>query len=383
MRILQVTAVDFTVQKFVLPLIDRLTAEGNQVEIACYNGVIAEELKRTGYKVHHIPFSRNMNILRHIANVWRLVKLIKKGKYDCVHSHTPIASIIARLAAKLAGVPIKIYTAHGFYFHENMKPWAYKLGYSLEKAWARLFTDYIFFVSEEDHELAVKNNFLDSARLIYSGNGVAILRFSPGLYERSHIRTDLGLNEHDIALIYVGRLVKEKGIEELLRAFESLKLKYPNLKLMLVGGTVTGDRQSYDLDERLLNMPKHISESVLRLGLREDIPQMLCAADIFVLPSYREGLPVSVLEAMAMGKPVVATRIRGCREEVTHGSNGYLCNVKDSDDLAEKLDLLIDDEELRELYGNNSRSRFEADFTEELVMERQLRVYRRLMEEVR
>src|SRR5690606_21784441 len=126
-------AVDFTVKKFLLPLVDEMKNEDYEVHIACNINEIGRELSNQGYRLKHIPFSRNMNIISHTKSLFKMIALIRKEKYDIIHSHTPIASLIARMAAKITNVPLNVYTAHGFYFHENMNPVVYKFAYYIEK----------------------------------------------------------------------------------------------------------------------------------------------------------------------------------------------------------------------------------------------------------
>jgi glycosyltransferase involved in cell wall biosynthesis len=383
-KVLQVTAVDFTLKKFLIPLIDEMEKQGYIVHTACKAGKIAEELKKEGYVIHHIPFERNLNIISHISNVFKLVKLIKKEKYDCIHTHTPVASIIARVAAKIANVPLTIYTAHGFYFHENMRPLVYKAIFTLERIWGKYLTDYIFFQSIEDYQLALEHKFNKPERLIHISNGVSKDKFNPHKFDRLKIRKELGFAEDDLVIMFLGRLVREKGIVELIEAFHNIKKKgFKNVKLMIVGGSVEGDRDGLDIETIINNLPSDIKSDLYLMGLRDDVPRMLAASDIFTLPSYREGLPRSIIEAMAMGKPIVATNIRGCREEVFPGENGYLCESKNSKDLEEKLLLLINDENKRKVFGNKSRELFLEKFDEQLVLERQLKVFNQYKKEKR
>ena len=173
MKVLQITAVDFTVKKFLLPLVDEMLEQNYDVHIACYKGKIGDEIEKNGYVVHHLPFQRNMNVISHLKSLMALVKLMKKESFGVVHSHTPVASLIARVAAELVKVPLNVYTAHGFYFHENMKPTAYKVAYLLEKVWGKYLTDKIFFQSKEDYELALAKGFQKPINLVHISNGVS------------------------------------------------------------------------------------------------------------------------------------------------------------------------------------------------------------------
>ncbi|HHL3303803.1 TPA: glycosyltransferase family 4 protein [Bacillus cereus] len=382
MKVLQITAVDFTLKKFLMPLIDEMKRNDYEVHIACNVGETGEKIRKQGYVIHHIPFERNMNILSHTKSLLNLIKLLKKEKYDCIHTHTPVASLVARLAAKLARVPIIVYTAHGFYFHENMRPIAYKSIYMLEKIWGKYFTDYLFFQSIEDYQLAKDNNFNLKERLIHIGNGVSAELFNPSQYNRAELRKKMGYSERDIVIAFVGRLVKEKGVQELIDAFQIIKKNgYDNVNLMLIGGKVDGDRDTFNIDEYVNNLPHEYKKDLQLLGLRDDIPQLLVAADVFTLPSYREGLPRSIIEAMAMEKPIVATNIRGCREEVFDNENGYLCERQNANDLAEKLIKIISSEDKIKGFSRKSRSLFLEQFDEKIVLNKQIEVFNKIRKE--
>ncbi|MCM3639278.1 glycosyltransferase family 4 protein [Sporosarcina luteola] len=380
MKVLQITNVSFTVKKFLLPLVDEMIEQKYDVHIACYKDETGYEVEKDGYVVHHIPFQRNMNVFSHFKSMVALVKLIRKERFDIVHSHTPVASLVARVSARLVNVPLSVYTAHGFYFHENMKPIPYKINYWLEKIWAKYFTDKLFFQSKEDYELALAKCFQKPENLIHISNGVSGNRFNPELYSREKSRESLGSNDEKV-IIFVGRLVREKGIVELIEAFHLVLNEIKDATLLIVGDSVTGDRDGMNVEQLIQSMPFETKERIQLLGMREDIPELLCAADLFVLPSYREGLPRSIIEAMAMGKPIVATDVRGCREEVFPDVNGYLCKAKDSNSLADTIIEILKDETKLKLFGENSRRLFLEEFNEKVVLERQMKVFNQFREE--
>lgn len=359
MKILQVTAVDFTVDKFLTPLINRLQREGHEVHVACAK----TKPSTSGITMHPIAFARNMNMLKHMKAVQQLVKLLRRENYDAIHTHTPVASVLSRIAAKIAGVPLVIYTAHGFYFHERMPKLQYQVVYAIEKYAARFFSDYVFFQSEEDYALAKQKQFKKSERLVHIGNGVSKERFNVTQYDRQAARQALGLPADAPVFLFVGRQVKEKGLQELVDAFEYLP---EQAHVVIVGGQVPGDRDSIHIEAK---------DRLHVLGEREDIPNLLSAADVFVLPSYREGLPRSIIEAMAMGKPVIATNIRGCREEVIHEQTGLLCNVQDAQDLAAKMNVFLEQPSFIQTYGEAGLQRFLEMYDEEKVLDRQMTIY--------
>lgn len=374
MKVLQITNVGFTVKKFLLPLVDEMINQNYDVHIACYKDKIGYEIEKRGYVVHHIPFHRNMNVFSHFKSMVALVKLIRKERFDVVHSHTPVASLVARVSARLAKVPLSVYTVHGFYFHENMKPIIYKINFLLEKIWGKYFTDKLFFQSKEDYELALAKGFQKPENLVHINNGVSGNRFNPELYSRMNSRELLGIKNEKV-IMFVGRLVREKGIVELVEAFNMVLHDIKDATLMIVGDSVTGDRDGINLEQLINSMPVETKERIKHFGMRDDIPELLCAADLFVLPSYREGLPRSIIEAMAMGKPIVATDIRGCREEVFPDVNGYLCKDRDSISLAGAIVKTLKDESKLKRFGENSRRLFLEEFNECLVLERQLTIF--------
>ena len=173
MKVLQLTAVDFTVKKLLLPLIDEMKSQGYEVHVACFKDEIGESLEEKGYVIHHVPFKRNLNVFSHLISLVILINLFKKEKYSIVHTHTPVASLIGRFAAKVVRTPLTVYTAHGFYFHEHMGKTAYAIFYSIEKVWARWFSDYLFLQSLEDYQLAVKKKFKRINNLVHINNGVS------------------------------------------------------------------------------------------------------------------------------------------------------------------------------------------------------------------
>ena len=378
LRVLQVAAVDVTVEKLLLPLIDELIANGFTVDIACADGEHARSLRMRGYKIHDIPFTRKAVSLSHLRALHVLYKIIKKEHYDVVHVHTVVGAFIGRLAAKMAGVPIIIYTAHGFYFHENMPSWQRYALVSLEKILCRLTTDWLFTQSEEDAIFASKNNFLQVARILWIGNGVDVNKFSPN-DRLSNVRESFNIEKDDRVIGFIGRIVREKGIIDLIEAFDVVVSKFPRAKLLIVGGTLPSDRDSQAMEKVGTTIrSRGLQNAVIFTGFREDVPHLFSAMDVFVLPSYREGMPRTIIEAMASGKPVVASNIRGCREEVVDGETGFLVPVRNPARLAQAISLILADKGLAMKMGEVGRERALEFFDERRTIASQLDVYKNL-----
>ncbi|MDR3541194.1 MAG: glycosyltransferase family 4 protein [Desulfosporosinus sp.] len=378
-RILQVYNIDWAASSFIKPLIQRLSFEGYLVDTACTDTGLFLKLAEEGYNFINVKIDRKISLLSNLKSILQLYRVIKRGKYDIVHVHTPVASILGRIAAKLAGVKHVIYTAHGFYFHEAMSRNRYRAAYMLEKFFARFFTDWIFLQSVEDYQLCITKKFKTSDRVLHISNGVDITKkFNPVTIEPSaklRLKKELGITDDQVVFSFVGRVVREKGVFELLEAFEGVLQTNNKVRLLIIGDTLSSDRDQKTAG-KLLEITSHPNINVL--GMRTDIPQLLAITDVFVLPSYREGVPRSVIEAMAMAKPIIATNIRGCRETVVQGGNGYLVPKGDSDALGMRMLELANDSVLRARFSDKSREIAEQRFNEEDVICKQLNVIRRL-----
>ncbi len=380
--VLQLSAVDFTLDKFLAPLCFRLQDEGFEVTAACTESTHMQPLREKGLRCVDLPISRSMNLREHWRSYRRLSKWLKEERFDIIHVHTPIASLIGRVAAARRKVPIRIYTAHGFYFHDEMPFLKRTFHIGLERFGA-LFHHYLFTQSDEDRHSAIRLGLArpDSVRTI--GNGVDMQRFNPGRFtgeDRLRMRSSLGLEPEHTVVTIIARLVREKGYLELLPAIAELARKRPSLRLLVIGGALESDHDnSTDAIESMIE-ELGIRDKIVFAGHRADIPELLNASDIYTLPSWREGMPRSIIEAMAMSLPVVATNIRGCREEVVDGQSGLLTPVRDKENLAKALRKLIDSPEMRQQYGQAANERARTLYDENLVFQRQIEIYKQLID---
>lgn len=380
MKIIQLCAIDQTMKIFLQSLNKGLMDQGFEVTCVCSEGPYTEELKNGGLNVINTPIERKIDFCSNIKSIYRLYKLFKSVRPDVLHVHTPIASILGRVAAKLAKVPIVIYTAHGFYFHDNMSPMKHGLFLYIEKYMAKYFTDLIFTQSEEDRLTAIKNSFLDERKIVCIGNGVDINRkFNPLNVENIEIQRlfeELKLTERDIIITFIGRLVSEKGIVELLEAFSSIASDH--VKLLVVGDIDQGCRDQKT--KNLISSSYLHNRNIIFTGFRGDINNILYITDIFCLPSYREGMPRTIIEAMAMECAVIATDIRGCREEVVDGKTGFLVKPQSPYDIQNKLELLIAEENVLSSMKKEGRKRAEKYFDEKQVVNKQIDIINNLYE---
>ncbi len=371
-KVLQVTAVDVTVKKLLMPLMERLVSEGYRVHIACSEGDYLSWIRAKGYPVHNIEIQRRINPFSNLKSLWSLYRLMKRERFDIVHVHTPVAAALGRVAAWMARVPVVIYTAHGFYFHDNMARWLRRLVIWVEKLLGQM-THLVFTQSQEDAVNAVREGICSGSKVTCIGNGVEISRF---MARPEGARMSLGLTAHDKVVGFVGRLVGEKGILELMEAMRPVVRAIPEAKLLIVGDKLNSDRDRKTRQLIANLLARHnLAPHVLFTGFIEEVPKVMSALDLFVLPSHREGMPRTIIEAMASGKPVIATNIRGCREEVVPGLNGLLVPVNDPASLAVAIISLLSDPKLARQMGDEGRRRARELFDERTVLDRQVRAY--------
>jgi glycosyltransferase involved in cell wall biosynthesis len=382
MKILHVCALGGTVKTLLLPQIDYFLSRKLSVELACSPGPAVEQLQQQGYVIHPVQIDRQIAPISNFSSIYQLTRIIQHNHYDLVHVHTPIAAVLGRIAAKLAGVKRIIYTAHGFPFHDQSSPSQYRFYFTVEK-FCTPFTDLILTQSYEDFITAQKTGLCPAQKVRYLSNGVDVDRFNRNRLDpiqQIQLRKSLGIPDTaDLIIGTVGRLTRKKGSGYLIEAAAKLLPQFPNLHTLVIGSQLSTDPEPFqaELLERIRTLG--IENHVTLTGKREDIPEVLGLLDVFTLPTFtHEGLPRSILEAMSMGLPVVATNIRGCREAVIHGKTGLIVQPKDSEKLAEALGTLLKDPDLRQVYGKAGRQRVETEYDERLVFQRLAECYEEL-----
>lgn len=362
MKIVEVTNVDFSLRHFLLPLMRGAAARGHEVVGVSADGALLDEVRAEGLRVEAMPLARSLSPRAQWRALWAMVALLRRERPDLVHAHMPISGFIARLAARIAGVPRVAYTCHGFLFNQP-GPWARRaLGLAMEWAGGRM-TDLTLTVSSEEASDARRLWIARDA--VPVGNGRDPERFRPDPAARARFRAALGVPDDRPVVVIVSRLVRHKGYPELLAAMAAV----PAAELWVVGERLDSD---HGADMEAVFAGAGLGERVRRLGYRRDVAEVLAAADIFTLPSHFEGLPMSVIEAMLTGLPVVATDIRGPREQVVDGVTGLLVPAGEVPPLAAALGRLLADAGLRARMGAAGRERALALYTESAVVERTL-----------
>ncbi len=360
MKILEVTNVDFSLRHFLLPLMRELRERGHEVTGVCADGPLLDDVREEGFRIVTVPMARSLSPVAQFRAFIALIRLIRRERPDLVHAHMPISGLLARFAAKLCGVPRIAYTCHGFLFNQPGSRLRRTVALMLERAAGRI-TDTYLTVSREEAQDAGRLHIHRHPHPVGNGRDPGI--FAPDPAARARIRAAMGVSGDRVVVIAVSRLVRHKGYPELLEAMESV----PGAELWIVGERLASDhgeslRPAFDRAAARLG-------SRLRLtGYRTDIPALLAAADIFTLPSHFEGLPMSIIEAMLTGLPVVATSIRGPREQVVPGKTGLLVPPGQAAPLAEALSRLVADCALRHAMGKQGRIMALQRFSEKAVL---------------
>jgi glycosyltransferase involved in cell wall biosynthesis len=357
LKIIEVTNVDFSLHHFLLPLMRGARARGHEVIGVCADGPLLPEVRAEGFRIVNPPLARNASPFAQIKAFRALYRLFRDEKPDLVHAHMPISGFLARLAARAAGVPRIAYTCHGFLFNQPA-PWARRAASLAMEFLAGRLTNIFLTVSTE--EAADARRLHIARNPIPIGNGRDPSLFRPDPAARAAIRAALNVPDETIVITAVSRLVRHKGYPELLAAMRDVPAE-----LWVVGERLPSDHGE-DLEPYFSNA--NLGPRLKRLGYRADVAAILAASDIFVLPSHFEGLPMSVIEAMLCALPVVATDIRGPREQVIPEETGLLVPPATIPPLAAALHGLATDPETRARMGAAGRARAVTLYDEKLVV---------------
>ena len=347
MKMLYITTVGGTMS-FFKDFIRALLDKGNTVDIAtnerdysvpaCYY--------EWGCNIYHIDTSRSPFSMGNFSAIKQIKKIVSENGYDIVHCHTPIAAMCTRVACRQArktGTRV-IYTAHGFHFYKGAPKKNWLLYYPVEKLCAR-FTDVLLTINREDYELAKRK--LRAGRVEYvPGVGIDVEKFSSVAVDKAEKKASLGIPVDAPVILSVGELNQNKNHEVILRALA--KINTDAYYVIAGKGALEGELTK-------IALALGISERVHLLGYREDVAELYHIADVFAHPSYREGLPVSVMEAMAAGLPVVASKIRG-NVDLIKDEGGYLAAPNDACGFGTAILTLLSNSDLRAKMGAYNRA---------------------------
>ncbi|MCI0633989.1 MAG: GNAT family N-acetyltransferase [Actinobacteria bacterium] len=375
-RVAHVATVDLTHRFLLLDQLRRQRDEGYDVTAISSPGPWVDDLRSEGIRFIPWTITRDWDPANDARALAELVRTVRRERFHVVHTHTPKGGVLGRVGARVAGVPCVVNTVHGFYATPDD---------SVRRRWPVLAAEWLaarcsdleLYQSGEDLGWARRTRIARRSRSLLLGNGVDLTRFDPaavGPERAARIRSELGLPAEALVVGTVGRLVAEKGYRELFAAAAAVRRALPEVRFVAVGDP---DRPKPDAITEAEQ--DSASKDVTFASWREDVRDLLGVFDIFVLPSWREGLPRSAIEAAAMGTPLVLTDIRGCREVVTDGLEGVLVPVRDPRALSDAILALARDPERRDRMGAAARARAVRRFDERRVIDLIDVQYRRLL----
>ncbi len=352
MKILYVSNVRSHIGQFHTNFINLLKDNGHTIDVSCFDN----SADKDGFdfksinKFHFIPLQRSPYKKENIKAIKQLKELIIKEKYDIIHCHTPMGAVAARVAAKQAKSNAKVlYTAHGFHFFKGAPTKNWMFFYPVEKLLAH-YTDKLITINQEDYNLAVTKKFKTKDGIVkVNGVGVDLSKFSVATPQaKAELRKEYGFAEDDFILIYPADYSYRKNHEMLFETVYKLKDEIPTIKVLMPGQQQK--LAEYTKMVKELGIEKHID----MLGYRRDIPKLITLSDVSVSTSRQEGLPVNLIEALAIGKPIVATDVRGNGDLVENGVNGYKIELNNSDEMAKRLLEIYKNPQLAQEMGKNA-----------------------------
>ena len=386
-KLIRITTVPLSLKVLLKGQLRFMASNGFDVKGVSSEGEELREVhENEGIAVEAITMSRKITPFQDLKSLWQMWSFLRKEKPQIVHTHTPKAGIIGMLAARLAGVPHRLHTVAGLPLMEatgtkrKILNFVEKLTYSSA---TRVYPN-----SKGLYDFILQNNFTQSNKLKIiangSSNGIDITFFSPDQVteiERGTLREKLNIQPDDFVFVFVGRIVSDKGINELIKAFSELQTvenKPTGIKLLLVGGLEN------DLDP--LN-PETLAEinqnkDIISVGFQQDVRSFFAIADALVFPSYREGFPNVVMQAGAMGLPSIVSDINGCNEIIIEGENGLIIPSKNVEKLKEKMLTLAKDKNLYTKLKGNSRRMIENRYEQSVVWNALLEEYEGLLQSV-
>ena len=329
-----------------------------------------------------VEMTRKITPIQDLISVLKLYQFFRSEKPLIVHTHTPKAGIVGMLAAKIAGVPIRLHTVAGLPLLETTGT-KRKVLNIVEKFTYSLATK-IYPNSFELKKIILNEKFTSDKKLKILGkgssNGISIKYFDPHLYSEKDndiLRKELGINSNERVFIFIGRIVSEKGINELVTAFIRLYETNSNIKLLLVGPFESDLDPIEDSNLEIINSHK----GIISVGYQEDVRPYLAISDVLTFPSYREGFPNVVMQAGAMNLPSIVTDINGCNEIITNNKNGIIIPVKDSNSLYDAMSQLYNNRLFLEEFKKNTRHHITENYEREQFWNLLLAEYRALEED--
>ena len=378
-KLVRITTVPLSLDKILDGQLSFMNNHYEVIAVSSEKEYLIRCAKNEGVRFKHIEMTRKITPIKDFISLIKLISFLKKERPLIIHSHTPKAGILAMLASKITNIPIRLHTVAGLPLMEE-KGSKKKLLELIEKL-TYSFSTFVFTNSNGLYKYIIENNYVSKNKLKVIGNGssngVDINYFSPtsvSVKEKEKLKLSLGILENDFTFVFVGRIVADKGINELINAFDTISFQNNAIKLLLVG------EQESHLDPLNENTLKLIStnKNIIKTGFQKDIRPFLAVSDALVFPSYREGFPNVIMQAGAMELPVIATNINGCNEIIVNEKNGVLIELKNNGAIVKAMVRLIEDEAFYKNLKSNARSMIVSRFERKVICEKILYEYKEM-----
>lgn len=357
MKVVFSSNISWSIYNFRLPLLKSLQKEGYEIYAVASEDDYSEKLRKVGFNFEHIPLNNNKtNPIEDFFIIYKYYKIYKKIKPDVICHNAIKPNIYGTIAAGLLNIPTvnNISGLGTLFIKSSFTTKIAKFLYRISQKKASK----VFFQNSEDFKLFVDNNLVKKEKCqVIPGSGVDTKRFKP---------EERDLKEGNFKFLFIGRLIFDKGIREYIEAIKILKSKYPLVEFNILGSLYTANSTAVTQEE----LDIWISEGIINyLGETDSVEKILKTVDCVVLPSYREGLSKVLIESSSMALPIVTTNVPGCKDVVIDNETGFLCKVKDSKDLAEKMEkMLMLTKDERVLMGKKARERAIKVFDQEIII---------------
>ena len=347
----------------------------NVCAISSEHDKLKQFAKEEGINYTYLPMKREISLFTDIISLFRWVWLLLKERPYIVHGNTPKAALLSMVAAWITRRPVRIYMCHGLRY-QGTEGKLRKLLMMMEKITCGCAT-HVVSVSKGVADVMVQDGLCPKEKIRVVGygsaGGVDVERYNPNKIE-SNVRNELNIPEDALVFAFVGRIVKDKGINELVSAFYNINKKYPNTHLLLVGPVETIQNPIDESTFRIIEQ----NENIHAVGMQKDVRSYLKASDAFILPSYREGFGMVLIEAGAMGLPCITTDITGCNEIIVPGENGAIIEPRNKEALRIEMEKWLSNPDMVKNMAKNARKMVVERFDSTYVANNYFNYYKNL-----
>lgn len=374
-KVLFIATVESHLLNFHIPYMKYFQSKGCEVHVAAKLGDRKNEFHEIGVQAFNIDFSKKILSVSNLKAYKQLCNLMLQNKYSLIHMHTPIAAFIGRLAAKKTKSKSVLYTAHGFHFYKGAPIINWLIFYPLEKL-AAYYTDGLITINREDYEVAKNFKLRDSNGLFYvPGVGVDINFYNfIDNDEIINFREYLKLKTDDFLITTIAELNKNKNQLQVIKAIRQInKMGYKNIKYLIVGEGPYYKKLKNKIEKY------NLTENIILYGYSKEVPKIINSSDVIILTSKREGLPKCIMEAMAAGKPVIVTNVRGSRDLIINNENGYIISVNNINQTSKAILEMYNSKTIKQ-FGENSKSLIKK-YSIDIIMKEYINVYNKYIED--